>query len=241
MTEQPVPFGGTAVAAPPAAPEAPVFDDDGAEAANRRKLAIVGAVAGVIVLLVVAFFLMHGKSGNSASGAFVPKSSHPAVKGSAPAPSGAHPVRLPKAYHGPVGRDPFKPLYVVPAAPSGGGSTSSTSTGSSGTPAVGGAPGSAPGTTGAAATPPPGYAPVWVELRKVKGTRSATFVIDYSNGHKQLQLTFADVVPPKDTLRTTFARVFALLSLQDGTATVQFGDGTPFDLSPGLNNRHFVG
>ncbi|MDQ1696839.1 MAG: hypothetical protein QOJ03_2192, partial [Frankiaceae bacterium] len=81
----------------------------------------------------------------------------------------------------------------------------------------------------------------WVELVSVKGTSSATFVVGYSNGKKSRTVQYSHVAAPTSSLGTTFGGVFALLSVQDGTATVQLGDGTPFDLAPGFGNRHFVG
>ena len=54
-------------------------------------------------------------------------------------------------------------------------------------------------------------------------------------------MSYVNVAAPKNSLRTAFGKVFALLSIQDGTATVQYGDGSPFDLAPGAANRHPLG
>jgi hypothetical protein len=242
MTEQTVPFGGTAVAEPPAPVLPDSYDDEG-DGGNRRKLAVVGALVGVVVLLVVAFFMMKGGS-DPAVGSLPPQ--HPPV-GSAPGGHAAKPVTLPKPFKGAVGRDPFKALYNPPApqAPTSGvtGGTTVPTVGGTGTDTgtTGGNPFPTTGGTGTGNGPAASFAPVWVELVAVKGTKSATFVVGYSNGKKAKTVQYAHVAAPSDSLRTTFAGVFALLSVQDGTATVQFGDGTPFDLAPGFGNRHFVG
>jgi hypothetical protein len=95
--------------------------------------------------------------------------------------------------------------------------------------------------TGTTSQPPASsYDPIWISLESVSGTKSATFVVGYSNGKQTKQVRYT-VEAPKRTLQTQFGSVFALLSIQDGTATVQFGDATPFDLAPGFGNRHFVG
>ena len=252
MSEQSVSFGGTALVEPPA-PLLPAGADDSGTSDNRRKLAIVGAVVGVVVLLVVAFFLLKGGGPSSSSAGFPvhhPVAGAPAKSGGS---SSTKPVVLPKPYHGNIGHDPFKVLYTAPvkaipqssAQPSSTGSTGSTGTTSTGT--VGqpvGVPVTTPtGGTGTGTTSgvPANFSPVWIELVHVNGTSSASFVVGYSDGKKQKTVEYKGVRAPHQSLRTTFARVFSLLSIQDGTATVQFVDGTPFDLAPGFGNRHFIG
>lgn len=250
MTEQNTSYGATAVAEPPV-PPLPTFEE-AADDGNRKKLMAVGAAAGVLVLLIVAFFLM--RSGGGSEEAFAP------IKhGTPPATSGGKsaavdkPVTLPKTYKGAVGRDPFKPRYTPPA-PATDPTLTGTDTGAGSpitvtNPPVVSVPPTTSGdgttpTTGDGTTTEPslaGYAPVWVGLVKVQGTKSATFVVGYSNGKRTKTVQFADVAAPTNSLRTTFGKVFALLSIQDGTATLQFGDGAPFDLEPGYANRHFVG
>ena len=256
MTEQHTSFGGLAVADPRSA-TVPVETDDAVDADNRRKLAIVGAVVAVLVVFVVAFFLMKGNGGNNAA-AVPPHVVPPATTGAAQtgtAPAAGKPVHLPKSYAGVVGRDPFKALYAAPKDTGGGtGASTTTSTGGSSvttTPTVV-TPGTTPTgtttgtttptgtTTGTTAGPGPNYVPVWVELVKVKGTSSATFVVGYTNGKRSKTVTYAGVQAPTG-VRTVFAQVFSLLSIQNGTATVQVGDGTPFDLTKGFSNRHYLG
>jgi hypothetical protein len=254
MTEQTAPFGGLAVAEPQTA-LLPVDGTDEAGPDNRRKLAIVGAAVGVLVLLVAAFFLLKGGGGEVA-----PVAPHVALPVAGASDGGAKdgaaaaadkPVKMPKPYADPIGRDPFKAQYVAPVAAKTDGGTGTTASGA--TDSTGASDNvtvttSVPGATTGTTTDPTtvtgadaAFAPVWIELVKVNGVNSATFVVGYSDGHKAQTKTFSKVAAPTDGLRTTFAGVFALLSIQDGTVTLQFGDGTPFDLNKGFGSRHFVG
>lgn len=254
MTEH-TSFGGLAVADPRSA-TLPVDTEDAVDSDNRRKLAIAGAVVAVLVVFVAAFFLMKGKGGDNAA---VPPHVTPPPASTATqtgtTAQAAKPVHLPKSYAGVVGRDPFKALYVAPKdAPAGSGSSTTTSNGGSSvtttptvTTPVTTPTGTTTGTTtptgtttGTSSAPGPNYVPVWVELVKVHGTSSATFVVGYTNGKRSKTVTFAGVQAPSG-VRTVFADVFSLLSIQNGTATVQVGDGTPFDLTKGFSNRHYLG
>jgi hypothetical protein len=243
MTEQNTSYGATAVATPPAPPLAPEYDDT-TDGGSRNKLLAVGAAAGVLVLLIVAFFLMKGGgSGTDPEFGVAPPAPPQSAGKDAGKPAADKPVTLPKTYKNAVGRDPFKALYVEPVK-----APTETTDGSTGTdttvpPAVSVPPTTSTDGTSTDTTAPPSasYAPVWVALESVQGTKSATFLVGYSNGKKAKQVRFSDVVAPTRTLQTQFASVFALLSIQDGTVTVQFGDATPFDLAPGFGNRHFVG
>jgi hypothetical protein len=221
MTQQTVSHGDTLVAETPA-PFLPETDDTGPD--NRRKLMIVGAIVGVAVLAIVAFFLLKGggSSPDAAGGFVVP---HHAVKKPAAAAPGAAPVvKLPKRVVTPVGRDPFKPLYVAPAAAPAGTTTTSTPVSSSTTttPSTGGT------TTTTTASSTPSYHPVWVQLRSISSTQ-AVFAVGYSNG-KTLKAVKYTVRAPKSGSRTAFASSFALLSIRNGVATLQFGDGSPFQV-----------
>jgi hypothetical protein len=232
MTQQSFSGPGTAVAEPPAPILPAGFEDEDGGNDNRRKLILVGAALGVLVLAVVAFFLLKsgGSSSSSDSSFSVP---HHAAKAAA-APKAPAAVTLPKVVNAPAGRDPFKPLYVAPApkpvAPAAAPSVPTTTTtipaGSS---------------SGSTAPAPAAYAPVWIELVSVNGTKSATFTVGYSNGKALRTSTYSNVLAPTNSLRTDFGNVFSLLSLQDGAATVQFGDGSPFDLTPGASHRHQLG
>jgi hypothetical protein len=242
MTENTVSMGGTALAEPPA-PVVPLGSDEPTSGGDRRKLLIVGGALGVVLLLVVAFFMMKGGSSTPVSSG-APVLPHPAAaapKGGQPAHA-AKPLKLPKAYKGHVGRDPFKPLYVAPApapsaAPSGSASGSQDASGANG--GDPGGVGSTPVTQPTTSTTSIGH-PVWVELVKVNGTQSATFVVGYSNGKRLTTRTFSNVLAPKGSTGTIFAEQFTLLSIQNGEATIQFGDGTPMDIAPGAANRVVV-
>lgn len=224
---------GTAVAEPPAPILPAGFDDEDGGNDNRRKLVIVGAVLGVVVLAVIAFFLLKGGGSSTANDSFSVPAHHPAK--AAPAGKAPAAVKLPKVVNNPGGKDPFKPLYVAPApkpaapakpAPSVPTTTTTIPAGSS---------------TGTTAPATASYAPVWIELVSVTGTKSATFTVGYSNGKSLRTTTYKNVVAPTNSLRTDFGNVFSLLSIQDGEATVQFGDGSPFDLLPGSSHRHPLG
>lgn len=255
MTEQ-TSFGGLAVADPRTATPTPDFTDE-STGNDRRKLAIVGAVAAVVVVLIAAFFLMKGSGGSTttpaATSAAPPAST--AGAGTTGAAKPAKAVKMPKSFAGVIGRDPFKPLYVAPASKSDG---SGSPAGSTTTPDTTGGTTTVPvttPTTGGTTTPTTGstgssgsltgvgtnYVPVWVELVRVDGTKSATFVVGYTNGKRSRTVTYSDITAPTSTVRTVFAKIFSLLSIQSGTATVQVGDGTPFDLKRGFSNRHYLG
>lgn len=234
MSQQIFSGPGTAVAEPPAPILPAGYDDEDGGNDNRRNLAIVGAVLGVLVLVVVAFFLLKGGGSSASSDSSFAVPTHHAAKPAAAAPKAPAAVTLPKVVNNPGGKDPFKPLYVAPApkpttapanAPSAPTTTTNIPTGSS---------------TGTTAPAVASYAPVWIELVSVSGTKSATFVVGYSNG-KSLRTSKYTVAAPTNSLRTDFGNVFSLLSIQDGEATVQFGDGSPFDLLPGSSHRHPLG
>jgi hypothetical protein len=243
MTEQNA-FGATAVATPPAPPAPPQFEESAADDTNRKKLMTVAAAAGVLVLLIVAFFLMKGGGDSVDTALGNPPAPPKASTGGDVAPAADKPVRLPRTYKNAVGRDPFKPLYVEPvkAAPTEPKPVDTTTDPLTVPPVV-----STPQTDGTGSStdttsqpPTSSYDPIWIALESVSGTKSATFLVGYSNGKQTKQVRYT-VEAPKRALQTQFGSVFALLSIQDGTATVQFGDATPFDLAPGFGNRHFVG
>jgi hypothetical protein len=233
MTEQHSPFGGLAVAEPTPA-EAPAEFDDFETGDNRRKLAIVGAVVAVVVVLIAAFFLLKGKDNGSDAG-FAPHVALPASSGPAKAPKAAaapaKAVKLPKAYSANVGRDPFTALYTPPADnPTGSGSTNADSTDTSTST-------STPGTTtgsGTTSTPTVAVSPVWVQLVKVFGNDEATFVVGFSNGKSLTTTTFKHIKAPQGAQSATvFGEVFGLVSIQNGKATIQYGDGTPIMIAVG--------
>lgn len=81
---------------------------------SRKALMAAGGVA-VVVLGAAGYFLLGGGGGSATDMAFVP----PVHRAAAAAPNATAPkapVKLPTAYTAPLGRDPFKALYVVPVA-----------------------------------------------------------------------------------------------------------------------------
>ena len=217
MSQQTFTPGGTSVAEPPA-PVLPM-DDSGAGDDNRRKLMVVGAAVGVAVLAIVAFFLMKGGGSAEDSSSFtVPHHTRHATPAAAQPPV----VKLPKHVAAPVGRDPFKALYVAPkpAAPSSTTAGTPSTTGSTPTTTTAGGTGTTPTTVT--------YHPVWVQLRSVTST-SATFDVGISNG-KTLKAVRYTGVKPLHTFRN-----FELLSIRKGVVTVKYGDGSPFQLDKSHN------
>lgn len=242
MTEHMVSMGGTAVAEPPA-PVFPTDFDESADTGSRRKLLIVGVAVAVLIAAVAGYFLTKGGSSATDSGFPVAHGKLPASSAKQHAGAVAKPIKLPKVFKGHVGRDPYKPLVTppvvapskAPSAPTGSNATGSTgsttsTTGSTGT------------STSTGTTTGRHFHPVWIELVRTTGTRSATFVVGYSNGGSFVTKTFQNVDVPRagSTVGTTFASQFALLSVQNGEATIQFGDGTPMDIAPGAANRLVV-
>ena len=224
MSQQTFSPGGTQVAEPPA-PVLPMGDTAGGDD-NRRKLMMVGAAVGVLVIALVGYFLMKGGSTSSSDSSFV-RPHH--VRHAAPAAAQPPAVKLPKHVAAPVGRDPFKALYVAPAAVAGTGTSSGstapsqTSTGPTTTPTTSG------GTTTTTTTAPT-YHPVWIQLRSVT-TATASFAVGYSNG-KTLKAIAYDGVKP---LHTFASGKFELLSVHNGVVSLKFGDGSPFQLDRSHN------
>jgi hypothetical protein len=213
-------------------------DDGGAAGANRRKLFIAGGVAGVVVLAIAAFMLLHGGSSSpTPAAAVVP---HGTVKPAVSAPpnsGGGHKTtRLPKKSKVQAGRNPFTPLFTAPdtTGTAVGGTTTVTSAPSAGptAPTVGTSPIPTPTPTQTTPTSGPLGTPVYLQLLSTRGTRTAKFRIGYHH-HKFKQFN-VDAPSPGASSGTVFGNDFALLSVKNGVATVQIGDGPPFELSPGV-------
>lgn len=200
--------------------DAPVADDVATDAAaepdnNRRTLVLLGVVAALLLAAGGWFLLGGGGSGDEQPFVLPPTVHHPAkttTEGTA-----AKPAQLPPVSTAKLGRDPFHAQYVVPVAPAapadgstGGGTGSATGGGTS----SGGKP--------VAST----YA---LKLTRVDGTGSdltARFLVGDS---KKLQYARAGSVFGQ-------TQEIRLLSIQkgpngSGTAVIQVGDDTPFDLS----------
>jgi hypothetical protein len=211
-------------------------DGDGAEGGNRRRLLIIGTVAGVIILALAAYLLLHkGSSSSSSSGGLVPRGvvqsapakAHHAAKTTKKAAS----TKLPKVAKGPAAKDPFKALILPPVVTSGAPASTSTV-----------APTTAPTTpvttptTGPTTNPGSGQSaagPLWIELTSATGN-IANFKVGYAH-HKFREFTVRAPKASSDQ-GTVFAKEFALISVQDGAATVQIGDGAPFILTVGISH-----
>ena len=241
MTESPFPFG--------AVEEAPALEEE-SESGSRRNLLALGGLAALLVAGGAAFFLLSGGEETSEDIAFVPPARTTVTTPAVPVPKA---VTLPVATNVPLGRNPFKALYVQPAAaapdvvpvagpaaaPAAGGVPAIvlvTPTGATG----GTSPGTVPfsGPTAGGAGPGPGTPPPAVEhdlvLRRVSGegdALSASFTIDGAATRAKVGQTFGPTAEIK------------LLSLQEGpqpgrwTAVLQVGDGGPFDVVIGESVR----
>jgi hypothetical protein len=141
MTENTFPFAEAEETAP--------FEEEGER--SRKAVLVAGGVAAALFLGAAGWFLLGGSSSDGSGAAFVPK-----AKTSRAAAVTTKKVvktatkKLPVAYKAPLGRDPFRALYVLPvAAPAaaattttptttttttGTGTTTPTSTTTSGTP-----------------------------------------------------------------------------------------------------------
>jgi hypothetical protein len=237
MTEQTFPSGGTAVAEPPL-PALPMDGGDSADDGSRRKLLLVGAALGVLVLAIAAFFLLKGGGSSTPAASGSPTTTTPVStpKVTHHKAAAKKPLTLPKHYNGHVGRDPFKPLYVEPAAAPAApttatnGSTSTTTDGSTST--TDGSTTTSGSNTGTT-THKPVYRPIWIQLHRLSGNK-VIFDIGYSNAHNLRVLRFT-VTAPTGHARTVFAQSFSLLRVSGSQVTVQYGDGTPFVMTPAAN------
>lgn len=207
-----------------------VLDEEGST--DRRRLAAIGVVAAL--LLGAAGYFLIGGGGGSSDESFVVPSTRRVVKpvGGPRKPVVVHAV-LPPTSTVKLGRDPFHPLYVIPAAPivaplapGATGGTSTTGTGTTGT----GTAGTGTTSTGTTSTPPKPVSTTYaLKLSRVDGTGNnltARFLIGQA---QKIQYARAGSV---------FGRSaeIRLLSIQKGpngagTAVIQVGDGSPFDIS----------
>lgn len=242
MTETPILAGGATatddgVGMLPAQDDGDVADGGG----NRRRLLILGTVAGIIILAAAAYLLLH-KSSSSPTVAVVP---HAVVHAAAPVKH-VKPVHkakathkrgsaLPKVAKHQAVRDPFAALVTLPVATVGA-PVSSTTVPAGTTPTT--APTTPVVTPTTKPTTPTGTGktsggPLWIQLTGASG-HTATFKVGYAH-HKFRKFT---VQAPKASSDqgTVFAKIFALISVQDGEATVQIGDAAPFILTTGVSH-----
>ncbi|MCW2779260.1 MAG: hypothetical protein JWN17_2985 [Frankiales bacterium] len=247
MTESPFPF-------------TPLDEAEAAEEAggsNRRVLVLAGGVVAALALAATSFLVLGGSDDSTDVAVASPvvrttRAVQPAVAQRAPVKA---PAKLPVAFTEDLGRNPFKALYVAPAAAAGpatdptltggaavapatGGTTTGSTTGStttgSGT-GTGTAPstgGSTPTTTGPAPVTPtaPTAREYSLVLKRVYGAGkdlTAEFTID---GRKQVAKVGVRFGPTSE---------IRLISLQEGpktgqwTSVLQVGDGEPIDAVTG--------
>jgi len=202
---------------------------------DRRKLAAAG-IAAAVVLAGGGFFLLSGGSEDPAPAPIVSGKK----VGPAPAPVAKNGAVLPPVSSIKLGRNPFRPLYVVPvaapaAAPAAAGGTTTTGgTTTGGTTTTVGTGTTTTGTTGT--TPKPTTAP--------KPKAPATYALRLASvdgGGSNLTAKFligADKKIQYARAGSVFGRhlEIRLLSIQKGakgagTAVIQVGDGSPFDVS----------
>jgi hypothetical protein len=214
-------------------------DTDVAEGGNRRRLLILGAVAGVIVLAAAAYLLLHKGSSSPSTPALVPHgvvSSAPATSGGGQSGQKHHGTKsLPKVTKHQVAKDPFVPLIVPPVTTTGAPVSTTTvpaSTAPSTAPSSGTSPNpnpSQPTSTGGG--PKSATTPEWIQLMSTSG-QTATFKVGYPK-HK-FRLFKVQAPKANSDQGTVFGKVFALIAIQHGEATVQIGDGAPFILTEGV-------
>jgi hypothetical protein len=240
MTETPILPGGATATDDGVGMLPPQEDPDSAEGSgdNRRRLLILGAVAGVIVLAALAYLLLHKGSSSTPAATSVPRG----VVQSAPAKTHhaakttttthTAPKSLPKVAKNPSVRDPFLALVTAPVSTSG---TAASTTTVSSTPTTGTSPSPNPSTssgtgTGSGTSKSAG-SPEWIQLMSTHG-RMATFKVGYS--HHTFRKFTVQAPSSGSHQGTVFGKIFALIAVQNGEATVQIGDATPFILQTGL-------
>jgi hypothetical protein len=131
----------------PSATTEPVLDEAPATTGNRKAIYAVGGIVAALAVGGVAFFLLTG-SGSGADEAWTPPAPQAGAPSTAPstAPSAGTKTTVVKSV-ALVGRDPFAPLFVVPAP------AASTATTTTTTPATT-SPGSSGTTAGSGTTTP---------------------------------------------------------------------------------------
>lgn len=215
---------------------------------NRRAVLLGGGIVAALALAGVGYLFLGG-SDDTTDTAFTPVTRTPRAATAAKVPAAAKVApKVPVAFEEPLGRNPFKALYVVPAAApaAAGGATDPTlPQGTTGTTVAvgsgttgGGSTGSSTGSTTGETTPTttstapaaPTARTYSLVLQRVYGTGkdlTAEFTID---GRKQLAKVGVRFGPTSE---------IRLISLQQGpkaaqwTSVLQVGDGEPFDAVTG--------
>ena len=247
MTESTFPFAGPAD--PPPSPDSSADEE---RTGNRRALLLAGGVAAAVCLAGGVFLTLGGEDEEPMGGVV-----QRAPRAAAAAATGTPAPKLPVPFDEDLGRDPFRALYVVPAAdvPAGPDRTGTDATAAptqrpadTALPAAGGrpavvataappvAPPVAPLPSRSAsprpASPAPAATPgehrlVLVEVAEQGGALEAVFTVDGVRTAVRVDGVFG----PRSEIR--------LLALQEGpasgqwTAVLQVGDGEPFDVVTG--------
>jgi hypothetical protein len=216
-------------------PPGPPSDEP--EGGNRRRLLILGAIAGVIVLAAAAYMLLHKSSSSPTVASPVTSTGvvhHATPKAPKPPNRKGHAGKgtsLPKKAKHQTVRDPFEALVTLPVQTTGG--ATSTTTVPAPTTSTGTTPVVTPPTTGTTTKGSGKTAggPQWIQLT---GTHGQTAIFKVGYAHHKFRLFDVDAPKPSSNTGTVFDKIFALIGVQNGQATLQIGDATPFDLTMGV-------
>ncbi|MGB8649504.1 MAG: hypothetical protein WCD35_02460 [Mycobacteriales bacterium] len=204
----------TLEAAPPVADE---------PTGTKRTALVAGGLAAAVALAGGGYFLLSGGSSDPVSSGPValpkPAAVQPAAKAAAKKPAAAKPATLPNTSTVRLGRDPFKALYVQPAAaPAAATTTTPTSTQPAST------------TTTPTTTPAKPVATTYpMRLVSVYGSGAGSTAVFSVAGKQQT------AKPGSVFGRTAELKLLSLQQNAKGvwTAVVQVGDGDPFDAPTG--------
>jgi hypothetical protein len=217
---------------------APALDDS---QRNRKAALVAGGVAVALVLGAGGWFLLGGGGDTTSNAAFVPGAVTPRAAGHAASKPATSAVKqLPAPYKAQLGRDPFKALYVVPAAAPAGTGTTTTGTGSTATGTTAGTGSTTPTTTGTGTTTP---ATVGSGTTKPTTTRYTLKLVSISKPSPEVRFTTWVVGGTNKTVipAQKFGKYGELVVLAFGKnaagvvdkAIIQVGDDSPIDVTVG--------
>jgi hypothetical protein len=207
--------------------EAPDFADEADH--NRKAVLVAGGVAAALVLGVGGWFLLGGSGEDTSlnNSGFVP--AKPRAVAAAPKVAAKTTSKLPVAYKATIGRDPFKALYVVPAAAPAAGTGTTPTTTSSGTTTTG----TTGTTTAPTTTTPTGTTRYALKLLSIS-TPNATGEVRYFNWSVAGKTT--TVIPAQRFGKYGEIVVLAYEKNTAGKVTgaiIQVGDDSPIDVMIG--------
>jgi hypothetical protein len=217
-------------------PTHPDVDGIDGEGGNRRRLIILGAVAGAIILAAAAYLLFHKSSPASTAATVVPRgvvASAPAKAHSGGSTHKGGTTTLPKKAKHQAARDPFLPLITAPVDTGGSPVSSSTVPATSPTPSTPVTTPTPTPTTSTSTGPTTSGGPLWIQLTGASG-KTANFKVGYA--HHKFRTYTVQAPKASSDQGTVFDKIFALISVQDGEATVQIGDAAPFILTTGVSH-----